>query len=387
MNNIITELSKFSDYIDNCKKDVNISISDSRIVSTLRWLFEVQEENGSWDHGSVASTSICILAIESLRLPTSGWELNDTINEVLKKAIDFLSLSYKRNHWEDDVWDTAIAVRALTKTKLLDSHKLAEEPLQWLRTLSIPGNLSPHHIAQVAMAFAEAGADRNLLEKTIESLKKCFRECKLDYSPYVLAQVAEALCLKSAKSKIIDCITKTLIKSLKNAALDNANFLNICLALQGLYTINPYQGFNAFRITSGSLFGPFCFRENGSWYQSPWYTGWALLTLSRYSKEVVVTVPYSELYYEYNLHVKGAENKLFSLQKKETLNLMWNLLFGILWGGLFAFFITYTTLQNNMYEWIKWIIGFFLGSSFLAYLPFFCKKIKALKEGKKHELS
>lgn len=382
MTNVVNQLNLFYDYLDSCKKSINISITDSRIVSTLRWLIDVQEDDGSWDHRSVASTSVSIIAIETLRTPTAGWGLNESIDKALKSAIHFLSESYNENQWEEDVWDTAFAVRALCIAKIPDSHSIAEKPLKWLRSLSFSGNLSPHHIAQVALAFSEAGSDRAILESTLDTLEKSFEESRLSYSPYVLAQVAEALCLRNDRSEILSKISNILVRSLKNAALDNANFLNICLSLQGLHSINPRFGLKIFRISSGSLFGPYCFRQNGSWYQSPWYTGWALITLTRYSNEVVIVAPYSELYYEYHEHVSKVKDELNNNDRKNNIFFLWSSLFLIFWGGLLSFFITYTTIETNMLEWIKWAIGFILGSSLIAYIPFVYKKVVSLLKGK-----
>ena len=140
----------------------------------------------------------------------SGWKLGDRMDEATIKAVGFLSNSYEQNQWEQDVWDTAIAVRALIGVKVLDSHKIAERPLQWLRTVQLPGHLSPHHIAQLVLAFSEAGADRTIIDEAIDHLEAMIKNSKLKYSPYVLAQVAEALCIRSEKSDILDDITSIL---------------------------------------------------------------------------------------------------------------------------------------------------------------------------------
>ena len=111
---------------------------------------------------------------------------------------------------------------------------------------------------------------------------------------------------------------------------------------------------NKLKITTASLFGESCFRDNGTWYSDELNTSWALIVLTNYSKEVVIKAPKSEIIYDLNNSI-SLVHKLINNQRSQ-LHRKWLQHYCIVFlcGVMAAYFVTYTTISSNMVEWIKW---------------------------------
>ncbi|MCJ7507724.1 MAG: hypothetical protein MUO85_03200, partial [candidate division Zixibacteria bacterium] len=216
------------------------------------------------------------------------------------------------------------------------------------------------------------------INKGTKILKEQLEREKFDYSPYVLGQCLEAISLLDPSSEEISIICNKLMDYLSNVKLDFANFINICLALHGLWIAPVQKNYSQLRISTSSLFGDTCFRDNGSWYRSEIHTAWAIITLTRYSKEVVLNAPYSEIYSE----VRKKQNEILEnarqWSKIDFRRFTLNLILSCLCGVLLGFFITYTTLKDDIAYWLKWA----LGAAILSLITNNVREIMRRKKGK-----
>jgi len=303
-----------------------------------------------------------MIALNELSAAAEQWELSKEIRDALQRGARFLIVKHGQNLWEAAVWDTAIAVRALFLVGDAQDVDFVNQRIAWLiRETSEPGNYGPHHIAQSIITLHAVSAHRDVIQRNSDFLEQALKNYPNRYSPYVLGQCLEALSITNHHSDVIPGIVELLKDYLSSARLDNANLLNICLALQGLW-VSPGRGnIELGRVSSASLFGPTCFRDTGSWYNSELHTTWALITLARFSQELVLQIPYSELLYEYDQLRAESDNKLVRLQGITRRNLITNLLVAAGWASLLAVFVTYTTLRTDMYEWLKWAVPTLIG--------------------------
>lgn len=368
MSSIVTE--HFRDFLrtlEGHKRQVPLSRTDSRILKTMRWLISSQKANGAWGQNDVATTAISMIALQGLSPAAEQWELSSDVRSVLQKGARFLVDKHGENSWESAVWDTAIAVRALFLVGDPQDVDFVNQRVAWLiRETDQPSNYGPHHIAQSIITLFTVAAHRDVLQRNCDHLEQTLGKNVDRYSPYVLGQCIEALCTTNHDSEMIPPIAVQLKDYLASARLDHANLLNICLALQGLW-LSPGKGnIEIGRLSSASLFGSTCFRDTGSWYNSELHTAWALITLARFSQELVLQVPYSELLYEYDQLRVESEGEIARLQKKNRNGLIINLFVAAGWASLLAAFVTYTTLKPDMYEWLKWAVPSLIGLM-LAY--------------------
>lgn len=358
----------FANYLLNLREDVKIDVTDSRIVTTIKWLLDNQNDNGSWGNDNVAITSLMILAFFSLLKPASGWKLESIINKSIDDASTFLTKQFKKNNYENAIWDTSVAVRALIVSGTTNKQFIVER-IAWLLNRNYNAlNAGPHHWAQRTLALIEYGAQKQKIIESIKQIGLLLERGNYNYSPYVLSQCLEAI-FRSDVEFDNSRIVNILINYIKNASLDSANFINICSSLNSLYPILNSEIENTIRISIASLFGETCFRDNGTWYHDELATAWALIALTRFSKEVVVRVPKSEIIFESKKmfdEILDETNKIIRNNIKLNLIHSLNLLVAF---ALLSFFITYTTIATNLYEWLKWGIP----TIFVAQVTYTCQ--------------
>lgn len=377
MNNLINftkaKSDSFTNYLLSKSEEVKISRTDSRIASTIRWLLTNQNKNGSWGKDNVASTSLVIMSFVNLLKPSSGWELESSLKKSIDSASNFLIKKYDENHYEHAMWDTSIVVRALLLSGSEKKQFIADR-INWLLNINFNTlNAGPHHWAQRTLALHDYGTQKVLIKESIQQISILLERGDYKYSPYVLAQCLEAILnldIEYDYSQIRDI----LLNFIKNTNLDSANFINICACLNTLYPILNSEIEKSLRLSISSLFGETCFRKNGTWYHDELSTAWALIALTRFSKEVVIRVPKSEVIYE--------SKRLFEdLVEKTSITIRYNLKHSLIHlanlaiaFALISFFVTYTTLKTDMYEWIKWgIPSIFIAQSTFSFQYYFRK--------------
>lgn len=345
-----------TDLILQQQVDVSVNRTDSRIARSIEWLLANQRPNGAWGVNSVATTSLVMLAFANLIEPSGAWSLDEKVKDALDKAENFLLDRYQENRYENALWDTSVAVRALAKTGK-KSQNFINERISWILGLSTQNvNAGPHHFAQKALVLAECGAQ---MQSIILAAEDCFdrvEKGRFKFSPYVLAQCLDALYVAQLDNKTKPLIEK-LITFLETTHLDSANFINVCAALNALAPLKNFEIEKRMRLSVASLFGETCFRDNGTWYHDEMLTAYALIALTRFSKEVVIRAPKSEILYEIN----NVSDEIIAYCKEYSRQswVWWLILVGnaFITGGLLTFFVTFTTLSNNMPEWLKWLIG------------------------------
>ncbi|HLG17137.1 MAG TPA: hypothetical protein VJH03_21970 [Blastocatellia bacterium] len=321
-----------------------------------------QKENGAWGQDDVATTALSIIALLELATPVDQWELSSEVRQALKKGAAFLFARFEENRWEHAIWDTAVATRALFFIDDQQYGDFVKQRIAWLiRETEHPANYGPHHMAQSIITLVTASVHKDILQRNCNHLEQSLNRTLDGYSPYVLGQSVEALCLGNPKSEIIPNIVEFLKEYLSTARLDNASFQNICLALQGLWVSPGKSNTQIGRLSSASLFGSTCFRDTGSWYNSELFTAWALITLARFSQEVVLQTPYSELLYEYDQLRAESEDELAQMHRANRTRFVLNLAVAAAWAVLLGVFVTYTSLKNDMFEWLKWALPTVIG--------------------------
>lgn len=375
---IMSQIDRLVDLILQQKVDVSLSRTDSRIARSIEWLMDNQRPKGSWGINNVAVTSLVMIAFSNLLEPAEEWELEGKIKESLAKAEDFLLERYKSNRFENALWDTAIAVRALKRTGQ-HSHNFISERISWM--LSLPAssvNAGPHHFAQKALTFAECGVQTQSIIQAAEEAWERVKNGKFRYSPYVLAQCLEALHNVELESRARPIVEK-LLNFLETTHLDSANFINICTSLNALAPLKNPEIERRMRLSVASLFGETCFRDDGTWYHDEMLSAYALIALTRFSKEVIIRAPKSEIIYEVNNIASDLLNRCddYSLKSWKWWVLLMSNSFVV--GALLLFFITYTSLSTKMAEWLKWTLGSLISLSFgftVQYAYRYYRKVK-----------
>ena len=104
-----------------------------------------------------------------------------------------------------------------------------------------------------------------------------------------------------------------------------------------------------------------------------------LIALTRFSKEVVVRVPKSEIIFESK---KMFDEILDETKKTVRNNIKFNLIHSLnllLAFSLISFFITYTTIATNLYEWLKWGIPTIFIAQVTYTFQYYFRKIREAK--------
>lgn len=364
--------------LERQKQDIKISRTDSRIARTIEWLLAHQNRNGSWGHDNVAVTAMTIIALSELHKPSGTWSLQEQVDSALNNAELFLINRFKDNAYENAMWDTSVAVRALQR-KNTEHREFLSNRINWL--LSQPFNrinAGPHHFAQRTLAFLECGVASNHVIESAEQTAALLKGNRVSYSPYVLSQCLEAIQRVGIDYNAEPIISK-LTDFLEHAQLDSANFINISTSLDALYPFASTEIENKLRLSVASLFGETCFRENGSWYSDELCTAYALIALTRFSKEVVIVAPKSELIFDFNKIVSSIESKAHEFANREFKISAIHIGSSFLAGSMLTGYAVYTTLATDMYEWIKWglpTIGSVLAVNTIQYLVRYVRKNK-----------
>jgi hypothetical protein len=233
-------------------------------------------------------------ALTGLAAPVGAWDMEDQVSSALADGEQFLLAIFGANRFEDAVWDTAVAVRALNGVRRT-SGEFIRDRIAWLLAVSPDAlNAGPHHLAQRALAFAECGVDRaQVLEAAGVAADRVVKDIDR-YSPYVLAQCLDALNVAGDTDRA-ERLRAPLLAYLEHAHLDSANFVSICATLDALKPVLVEATAERVRLSVASLFGETCFRDDGTWYHDELSTAWALIALTRFTREVVIRAPKSQL--------------------------------------------------------------------------------------------
>lgn len=344
------------DLILRQKVDILVDHHDSRIARSVEWLLSTQRSNGSWGVNNVAVTALVMLAFANLMEPFDVWDLEGEVKIALEGSEDFLLERYRENRFENALWDTAVAVRALKRTGQ-KSQSFISDRISWMLGLHASSvNAGPHHFAQKTLTFAECGVQMQSVLQAAEECLEAVEGGRYRFSPYVLAQCLEAAHVAQLESRARPLVD-SLISFLENTHLDSANFINICSALNALAPIRNPSLERRMRLSVASLFGETCFRDDGTWYHDEMLSAYALIALTRFSKEIVIRSPKSELVYD----VSNLSDEIVGFCDDYS-NQSWRwwvilMASSFVSGALLLFFITYTTLVSNVYEWLKWLVG------------------------------
>jgi len=350
--------------LNQYREDVRVFESDSNLAKTIYWLIEKQNDNGSWGNDSVATTAIAMLALKKVVQPAQSWGYSDEIQKSFIAAKDFFIKRYKDNKFENAIWDTSVAIRALTACCPEESRVFINSKLMPLlrqsKTSEMNGGI--HHLAQKILALSEFGTNGKVLEDCMIELQNFivnndWRKC----SPYVISQCLEAMYIDEKKFNI-DEIVSYLFDWLRNNSMDSANFINICSTLISIKPRLNNGLYNQLRYTVSSLFGPSCFRYDGSWYYDENMTSYAILSLAKYEKEILIRAPKAEFTYEVGVYIANVQKSFEEYQKNDTRNWIIHLLSTFIGTILFASFILY----DGFADWAKWVIPV-LGSSLLLF--------------------
>ena len=202
----------------------------------------------------------------------------------------------------------------------------------------------------MAITFAECGVDRSTVEKVALAALRRVEDGNYRYSPYVLSQCFEALEVAQIEDQG-DQISERLLEYLESTALDSANFLNITTSLNAIALVRNKIIDSKVRLSVASLFGETCFRDNGSWYRSPVFSAWAIISLTRFSHEIVIKAPKSEIIFETNklLDEIADDYKLFVSKIRRRLSYL--LVSVLVLGFLLSFFVFYSSIYPDSPEW------------------------------------
>jgi hypothetical protein len=196
INNIFESLIK---YIDRQKMEITLSKSDSRLIRTVDWLLNVQNENGSWGNDNVAATSLSTIALKEISKLKGEWGFADRISKAIESGGDFLVTKYEENRWEEAVWDTAVAVRALAEVSLEKHQSFIKRSVNWLiQQEEMQRNYGPHHLAQRLITLIQTGVHKDIIKASSRKLSEQLESENFNYSPYVLSQ-----CLETSRWLII----------------------------------------------------------------------------------------------------------------------------------------------------------------------------------------
>lgn len=351
------DFAEFNSLLEAQKRTHVLNHADSRIQATVNWLIKAQRSNGAWANDDIATTALCLLALNELSASVDANDLRSEIMRVTTAGAAFLVAKFSHNQWEHALWDTAVATRALLRVDPDGYRPFIQNRTDWIvDATERRGNHGPHHLAQALITLQAAGTHGDILAHRTELLVKAIGDSPSHYSPYVVSQCIEALCLLKHAGSELTRATDYIRSYLENARLDFASFINICYALQSLWLAPGKINMRTARVGTASLFGATCFRDTGSWYNSELFTASALITLARFSEEVVVRLPYSEAIYEFTQLRAATEQQFATLAKRHRRALAVHILSAMLWSGLLVFFIYYTTRNTDMWEWLKWML-------------------------------
>ena len=364
-----------SNFIRSRQQSIRFTYADSRIVKSINWLINVQNENGSWANENVACTSLVIIALSNLVRDVEFWEGGDSeqIQEKMRKsntdAGNFLVEKYRQNEYENAVWDKAVAVRALSKTNYSDSSFIRSRIEELLAIDPDALNAGPHHLAQRALVFAETGVPQADREAAIKSVVDKLKFGDYNYSPYVLSQCLEAIRLSRSEIES-DKIVNKLTSFLSSTHLDSANFINICSSLNALYHIRDRLVEENVKNSISSLFGETCFRENGTWYHDEMATAWALIALTRFSREVVIRAPRSEFIYEVRNIEKRILTGSINAIRKDFYKWILTVILILISSSSLTVLITYSYIPENLPFWLQAFLPSLAGTSFVPAIGF-----------------
>jgi len=375
---IESKSAEFIQHMQNLREDVKINRTDSRIASTITWLLANQNKNDSWGNDNIAVTSLVMISLSTLLKPASGWNLEQEIQDAIGRASNFLVKWYDKNSYEFAVWDTSIAIRALIASGSVEKQFISDR-IKWLLNLNYNSiNAGPHHWAQRTLAFLEYGVQKSKIKESILQIVNMLDRNDY-YSPYVYSQCLEAIIRSDAKYNCSE-ITNILLEYIKKANLDSANFINICTSLHALYPILNSENEHTIRLSVSSLFGETCFRENGTWYSDELSTAWALIALTRFSKEVVIRVPKNEIVFDAKKLFEDILNYSIIINRRNFRIEIFHLINMLLSISLITFFITYTTLEVDLYEWLKWFIPTIFLAQIIYSFQYYIRKYSKISK-------
>jgi hypothetical protein len=366
-NNLKSKSIDLKQRLDNYRDDVQIFSSNSNLAKTILWLFEKQNKDGSWGNDNIATTAITMLALKNIEQPATAWGYSDQLNTVLEKAETYLTERFKKDMYESALWDTSIATRALTVCCPNSREFINTELIPILLHFKTDNlNAGPHHLAQRILTLKEFGVEKKLLEEAVSELNEYLTKNNWSKnSPYIISQCLEALStLENGLN--IDKYVEYLINWLQNNSLDSANFVNVCSTLISIKPKLNLEVENKLKYTVSSLFGSHCFRYDGSWYYDEYITSYAILALAKYEKEILIRAPRIEFNYEINTYIDNVLNSFENYSKNETSNWLLHIISIFLGTSLITTFIVYLTLEDNILEWVKWVLPT-LGSFFMIF--------------------
>ncbi|MHB8242724.1 MAG: hypothetical protein ACYDHN_12135 [Solirubrobacteraceae bacterium] len=233
------------------------------------------------------------------------WTLPSGETGGIDKAFTWLERRQVRGRWEDNIWDTAGAIRAAALHNRLSSAYI-HTAITWLDRQSandwgLKSGLPPHYAAQALLAYNDAGYNDNhaiLIELLLSYLKD--NEDLAQRSLYIAAQVAEALieCGVSPAELQMRGFADTLSSRLGQIEVSSANFLDIACGFLAVGVINGGVDERSpdAQLTLANMLKPSRLRSNGSWYQNVLFTSWALVALSRVARVITLEAIPLEVY-------------------------------------------------------------------------------------------
>jgi hypothetical protein len=378
------ELEKHSksllDVLEKQREDVKVFRKDSNLARTIEWLFSTQNENGSWGRNNVAYTSTVMLALVEVKNLARIWNLDEEIGKSLELSEKFLNNKYQENSFERAIWDTSVATRALILGGKNSRVFVSQTLIPFLLNINTKRfNAGPHHLAQRILTLRAFSADQHIIKEEVLELYNLLHNRDWGkYSPYVIAQCLEALDIDEPIEDLdLNPFVEHLINWLENTTLDSANFINICSALKAIKPSLNLKLEKRLKTTVSSFFGPNCFRNNGSWYFDELMTSYAILALARFDTQILISAPKSELYYEVNYFIDKISKSIEKYQKKTNYNWLVHVLSMFFAGAILSTFIVYSTLKDDMFEWLKYILPT-IGSGLIifSFRDFFSKFTK-----------
>lgn len=308
-----------------------------------------------------------MLALKNIEQPATAWGYSEQLNNALEKAETYLRNRFAKDMYENALWDTSIATRALTVCCPNSREFINSELIPILLQFTTEKlNAGPHHLAQRILAFKEFGVDKKILEDAIKELNEYLKNYNWKKnSPYIISQCLEALSSLENGLKLNKYV-EYLLEWLQTNSLDSANFINVCSSLISIKPKLNIELEKKLKYTVSSLFGSHCFRYDGSWYYDEYITSYAILALAKYEKEILIRAPKIEFNYEINTYLDSILNSFENYSKNETKNWLLNIVFLFIGTALLTTFIVYSTLKDDMTEWVKWVLPS-LGTFFILF--------------------
>ena len=347
--------------LDRQRREIDHSRGDSRIRRTLEWIAVAQSTNGSWGAGGGATTSLMILALDDLATLLSEASISRDILRMNVLAATYVAETFMQTRFEQQLWDTAVAGRALLRVSDDSTQAASAAIRQWLvQDVGTRINAGPHHLAQRLMFLIESGANRELITASAASLDAALQAALPRVSPYSGAQCLCAYTaldpgLTASRPHVNDVI-RLLEDSLTTVSLDSANFISVCAAIEGLSSYPVYDHRPSLRLSVASLFGETCFRESGTWYYDPLSTAWALRALTSYSVEIVVVAPYAELQQDLTILTQEFTKDFEKQRRVEGLKIVTSGMLLAIAAALASLYVVWTTLATVQWGWVDWLV-------------------------------